>query len=42
LLIVDHRLAGGPAPTIDLRPPLVPGQTLPVPGGLHHSQAEPN
>jgi regulator of protease activity HflC (stomatin/prohibitin superfamily) len=39
LLIVDHRLAHGPAPTIDLRPPMAPGQTLPEP---HHSQQEPN
>jgi len=42
LLIVDHRLAHGPAPTIDLRPPMAPGQTLPGPGELHHPQAEPN
>jgi regulator of protease activity HflC (stomatin/prohibitin superfamily) len=41
LLIVDHRLAGGPAPTIDLRPPLAPGQTLPRPGQPHHPQSEP-
>ena len=39
LLIVDHRLAHGPAPTIDLRPPMAPGQTLP---GPYHPQAEPN
>jgi len=42
LLIVDHRLAHGPAPTIDLRPPMAPGQTLPGPGEPHHPQAEPN
>lgn len=42
LLIVDHRLAGGPAPTIDLRPPMAPGQTLPGHGAPHHPQAEPN
>jgi regulator of protease activity HflC (stomatin/prohibitin superfamily) len=42
LLIVDHRLAGGPAPTIDLRPPVAPSQTLPGPGQPHHPQSEPN
>jgi regulator of protease activity HflC (stomatin/prohibitin superfamily) len=42
LLIVDHRLAHGSAPTIDLRPPMAPGQTLPGPGEAHHPQAEPN
>ncbi len=42
LLIVDHRLAGGPAPTIDLRPPMAPSQTLPGRGEPHHPQAEPN
>ena len=42
LLIVDHRLTHGPAPTIDLRPPMAPGQTLPGPGEPRHPQAEPN
>ncbi|MBV8457627.1 MAG: hypothetical protein JO122_13545, partial [Acetobacteraceae bacterium] len=42
LLMVDHRLAGGPAPTIDLRPPMAPGQTLPGPGQPHHPQSEPD
>jgi regulator of protease activity HflC (stomatin/prohibitin superfamily) len=42
LLILDHRLAGGRMPTIDLRPPLVPGQTLPGLGRSTHPQSEPN
>lgn len=46
LLIVDHRLTHGPAPTIDLRPPMTPGQTLPGERRPavepNHPQAEPN
>lgn len=40
VLIVDHRLAGGPAPAIDLRPPMAPGQTLPA--QPHQAQSEPD
>ena len=40
MLIVDHRLAGGPAPSIDLRPPMAPAQTLPT--QPHHAQSEPD